>query len=422
MEKLTASIITIGDELLIGQTIDTNSAYIGQEFNKIGIWVSRRLAVGDAYNEIWNALDEEAKKNKIIIITGGLGPTADDITKPLLCDYFGGKLVRNEKVLAHIEHLFNNVFKRPGGMLERNQKQADVPDNCTVLHNAIGTAPGMHFVKNGVHFFSLPGVPQEMKDLIQSAVIPLLEKEFKRPFILHKTVVTAGMGESMLAERLMDFEKSMPSQVSMAYLPNYGIVKLRLTAFGDDRGTTESVLNKKYEELKETIKDILVSDQDEPIEKTIASLLSKSGKTIGTAESCTGGAIASLLTTVAGSSAYFKGSIVSYANEIKINQLGVAAETIEKHGAVSEQTVAEMAKGALKELNVDYAIATSGIMGPDGGTPEKPVGTIWIAIASKNRISTHLLQLRFNRARNTSITVSSALIQLRKFILEESKG
>jgi nicotinamide-nucleotide amidase len=280
----------------------------------------------------------------------------------------------------------------------------------------------MYFIKDGVHFFSLPGVPQEMKDLITSAVIPALERSFERPAILHRTIVTAGMGESMVAERLVDFEKSMPEHISLAYLPSYGMVKLRLTAIGEDKNSVESSLQVQFDKLKTTLQDIAISDQDEPIEKTVASLLRKNRKTIGTAESCTGGAIAALITSAPGSSAYFKGSIVSYANEIKINSLKVLPLTIEQYGAVSEQVVVEMAKGALQELNTDYAIATSGIMGPDGGTAEKPVGTIWIAVASNKNIRTHLLQLRFNRARNTSITVSNALIQLRKLILEESNS
>ena len=416
MNKIQASIITIGDELLIGQTIDTNSAYIAQELNKIGVWVKYRIAVGDNYKDIWSALDQESDRSQIVIITGGLGPTADDITKPLLCDYFKGTLVRNQEVLAHIQHLFETVYKRPGGMLERNKKQADVPDNCNVLHNSKGTAPGMHFIKDGVHFFSLPGVPQEMKDIIQTGVIPTIEKSFDRPFILHKTTVTAGMGESMVAERLIDFEAQLPSFISLAYLPSHGMVKLRLTATGENQTELTNSLELQQEKLKMVLADILVADEDETIEVTIGKLLSSIGKTIGTAESCTGGKIASLLTSIAGSSNYFKGSIISYANEIKVDALKVNSNTISTYGAVSSETVSEMAKGAIKALNTDFAIATSGIMGPGGGTKDKPVGTVWIALASKEKTETHQLNLRFDRARNISITANSALNLMRKFI------
>jgi nicotinamide-nucleotide amidase len=416
MNKIQASIITIGDELLIGQTIDTNSAYIAQELNKIGVWVKYRIAVGDNYNDIWTALDQESNRSQIVIITGGLGPTADDITKPLLCDYFKGTLIRNQEVLAHIQHLFETVYKRPGGMLERNRKQADVPDNCNVLHNSKGTAPGMHFIKDGVHFFSLPGVPQEMKDIIQTGVIPTIEKSFERPFILHKTTVTAGMGESMVAERLIGFEAQLPSFISLAYLPSYGMVKLRLTATGVNQAELNNSLEFQQEKLKTILVDILVADEDETIEVTIGKLLSSIGKTIGTAESCTGGKIATLLTAVAGSSKYFKGSIVSYANQVKEDVLHVNNGTISSFGAVSSETVTEMAKGAIKALNTDYIIATSGIMGPSGGTKDKPVGTVWIALASKEKVETHQLNLRFDRARNISITANSALNLMRKFI------
>jgi nicotinamide-nucleotide amidase len=318
--------------------------------------------------------------------------------------------VRNQEVLAHIQHLFETIYKRPGGMLERNRKQADVPDNCNVLHNSTGTAPGMHFVKDGVHFFSLPGVPKEMKDIIQTGVIPLIEKSFDRPYILHRTSVTAGMGESMVAEKLIDFEAQLP------YLPSYGMVKLRLTAKGSDKNELTSNLDKQQALLNAILSDILVSDEDETIEITIGKTLLSIGKTIGTAESCTGGKIASLLTSIAGSSNYYKGSIVSYANEIKVDALKVNSNTISSYGAVSSETVEEMAKGAINLLNTDYIIATSGIMGPSGGTKDKPVGTVWIALASKEKVETHLLNLRFDRARNISITANSALNLMRKFI------
>lgn len=419
MKKINASIITIGDELLIGQTIDTNSAFIAQELNKIGVWVRRRLAVGDVYEDIWNALDEEGKQSDIVIITGGLGPTADDITKPLLCKYFGGKLVVNEQVLEHVKYLFEKVYRRPGPILEVNLKQAEVPDVCTVLHNSRGTAPGMLFRKEGKLFFSLPGVPHEMKGLIVTEIIPLLLQEFQMPAIVHKTAFTAGQGESMLANMLKDFEPALPETIKLAYLPNYGMVRLRLTARADSKEEAEKQVAPYFQQLQEIVKDYLVSNEDEGLEMVIGKILKEKGKTMGTAESCTGGYIAQLITSVPGSSAYFKGSIVSYSNEIKEKVLGVQEETIKQHGAVSEETVTEMVRGALRQLNTDYAVAVSGIMGPDGGTEEKPVGTVWIAAGNKEKTTTLKLNLRFDRKRNTEMTAANALNFLRKFILSE---
>ena len=415
---INASIITIGDELLIGQTIDTNSAFIAQELNKIGVWVKRRLAIGDVYNDIWDALDEESKLSDIIIITGGLGPTADDITKPLLCKYFGGKLVVNEDVLKHVKYLFEIVFRRSGPMLERNLKQAEVPDVCTVLHNARGTAPGMLFKKDGRLFISLPGVPHEMKGLIVTEVIPYLLKEFEMPSIVHRTAFTFGQGESMLAELLKDFEPALPPNIKLAYLPNYGMVKLRLTAHGNNKGAVEKELLPHFEELQVLVKEFLVTNEDVGLEVVIGQLLKAKGKTMGTAESCTGGYIAHLITSIAGSSAYYQGTVVSYSYEAKENILGVKHTTLETTGAVSEETVTEMLAGAIKTLNVDYALAVSGIMGPDGGTDEKPVGTVWIAAGNKEKTETLKLNLRFDRQRNIIVTANNALNFLRKFILK----
>jgi len=280
--SVNASIITIGDELLIGQTIDTNSAFIAQELNKIGVWVRRRVAVGDVYDDIWKALDEESKQADIIIITGGLGPTADDITKPLLCKYFGGKLVVNEKVLEHVKYLFEVVFRRPPPILDRNLKQAEVPDVCTVLHNARGTAPGMWFSPpaggGGAVFISLPGVPHEMKGLMIDEVIPRLLSAFKMPAIVHRTAFTFGQGESMLAELLKDFESSLPSHIKLAYLPNYGMVKLRLTSQGDNKEEIEKELAPYFEQLQELVKEFLVTNKDEGLEVVFGQLLKENGK------------------------------------------------------------------------------------------------------------------------------------------------
>lgn len=421
MQNVNASIITIGDELLIGQTIDTNSAFIAQELNRIGVWVRRRVAVGDVYDDIRNALDEESLGSEIIIITGGLGPTADDITKPLLCDYFGGKLIVNQEVLAHVKYLFEKVFRRPGPILERNLKQAEVPDVCTVLHNARGTAPGMMFRKKEKVFFSLPGVPHEMKGLIKDQVIPKILESFQLPVIVHKTAFTAGQGESMIAEILQDFENSLPGNIKLAYLPNYGMVKLRLTARGQNKAALEKQVTPYFESLLRLVSEFLVTNEDENLETVIGKLLKERQQTMGTAESCTGGYIAHLITSVPGSSAYFNGSVVSYANTVKHHLLGVPQETLKNAGAVSEETVREMAAGAIRALEVDYALAVSGIMGPDGGTDEKPVGTVWIAAGNKEKTDTLKLNLRFDRKRNIEMTASNALNFLRRFILANSR-
>ncbi|MBM3915437.1 MAG: competence/damage-inducible protein A [Sphingomonadales bacterium] len=411
-----ASIITIGDELLIGQTIDTNSAYIAQQLNTLGIWVRRRVAVGDNREDILAALREESLHSSILILTGGLGPTADDITKPLLCDYFGSRLIRDESVLTHIEHLFEKVYKRPGVLLERNRKQADVPDNCTVLHNPSGTAPGMLFIKEGVIYISLPGVPREMKDLMQTAVLPYLEKNTTRPYIFHKSILTCGIGESMLAELLSEFEQSLPNHISLAYLPNYGMVKLRLTAKSNSATHLKEELHQLAQQLCALTAEYLVTDQDISMEALIGQLLLKQNKTVATAESCTGGLIAHQLSTVAGASAYLKGSVVCYANDVKEKLLGVQPTTLLQKGAVSEETVIEMATGAVRVLQSHVAIAVSGIMGPGGGSPEKPVGTVYMAVSDGERTITQRLRLGFDRARNTHQTALFALNLLRKFL------
>jgi nicotinamide-nucleotide amidase len=418
-QQTFASIITIGDELLIGQVIDTNSAWMAQELNKTGLWVKRRVAVGDSWNEIWQALDEESKHADIILITGGLGPTADDITKPLLCDYFGGKMVTDQKVLEHVKYLFEKVFKRPPPILDRNLKQADVPDVCTVLHNERGTAPGMWFEKNGKVYVSMPGVPHEMKGIMTSIVLPRLQKHFKMSAIVSRTLLTFGIGESFLAERIKDFEEALPANIKLAYLPNYGMVRLRLTGTADEIAAITEQVDARFNELKKLVPDVMVTDEDEPMEKVVGKLLKAQNKTMATAESCTGGYIAHRITVNAGSSEYFKGSIVSYANEVKEYLLGVPHDYFMTVGAVSEEVVKDMVKGVLNKIKADYAIAVSGIMGPGGATPEKPVGMVWVAVGNKKKINTQLFNFRFDRNRNIEITAMNALNLLRKFIIEE---
>ena len=414
MDTHFASIITIGDELLIGQVVDTNSAWMAQELNKIGIPVKHRIAVGDVWDDIWHALDEESKHASIILITGGLGPTSDDITKPLLCKYFGGKLITDEATMAFVKNLFENVFKRP--LLDVNLKQAEVPDVCTVLKNEKGTAPGMMFEKDGKVFISMPGVPHEMKWIMTNEVLPLLPTKYKTAFIEHRTLLTAGIGESFLSELVKEEEAALPSFIKLAYLPNYGMVRLRLTASGDAKNMLVEALNYHFQKFKEKVKDYLVIDEDLPMEAVIGKLLKERGANLSTAESCTGGYIAHLITSVPGSSAYFKGSIVSYDNSIKTSLLNVPDSILQTVGAVSEETVRIMAESVLKIMGTDYSIAVSGIMGPDGGTSAKPVGKVWIAIAKSGKIIAKSFDFRYDRARNINLTAINALNMLRILI------
>ena len=589
MKEVNAAIITIGDELLIGQTIDTNSAFIAQQLNKIGIWVKRRIAIGDVKEEILKSLKEQSEDCDVIIITGGLGPTADDITKPALCEYFNSKLIVDDGALQNVKDIFTRLNRR---LIERNLKQAEVPDNCIVLPNKRGTAPGMWFdpspgtivkvedsakapsrwevedqseslaeeetvgyryadpifysllkefslkhrsnptqaedvlwnllkskkledykfrrqhiidrfiadfvclkekliieidglihqlpenqisdqqrtkVLNRLGFevirftndqvvhetndtlsnilsalrkqkekesllnissptggqgaapviISLPGVPHEMKGLMIDSVIPKLKQSFDLPVVVHRTLLTSGIGESMIAEAIASFENNLPPHVKLAYLPAYGMVRLRLTARGNTGETVDAELDHLFSQLKSLVQEWMVADEDITLHQAVIELLKSKNKTISTAESCTGGNIAHLLTSIAGSSAVYKGSIVSYANEAKENLLRVKNETLKLFGAVSEQTVHEMVHGALEQLKTDYAIATSGIMGPGGGTAEKPVGTIWIAVGNKEKIKTSKQFFRFDRERNIELTSHTALTMLFRFVKEQ---
>ncbi|MFN5361063.1 MAG: competence/damage-inducible protein A [Bacteroidota bacterium] len=415
-EKVFASIITIGDELLIGQVIDTNSAWIAGELNQIGILLKHRIAVGDQAGDIRAALDAESKRASIVILTGGLGPTADDITKPVLCEYFGGKMLTHEPTLRHIEMIFQQVLKRP--MIERNIRQADVPDVCTVLHNERGTAPGMLFKKDDVWYVSLPGVPHEMKWLMKEKVLPLLQEHFDTGVVLHRTLLTAGVGESFLAEMIADIENNLPAHIKLAYLPNYGMVRLRLSGWGTEKETLEQEILHHFSVLKERVADHLITDEDIPLEKAVGQLLKRNNATVTTAESCTGGYIAHLLTSHAGSSAYYKGSIICYDNQIKTKLLGVTASSLQEHGAVSASTVEQMAAAARLLMEADYAIAVSGIMGPDGATAEKPVGLVWMAVASAKGVKSQEMRFRFDRKRNIELTAAHTLRLLHAAIVD----
>ncbi len=416
MKNVYATIITIGDELLIGQVIDTNSSWIAQQLNKNGIALKKRVAIGDSSMEIKDALDIESKNTDIILITGGLGPTSDDITKPALCEYFGGKMIVNKEALDNVKYLFEKIFKRP--VSDVNLKQAEVPDVCEVIQNKRGSAPGMIFYKNDTIYISMPGVPYEMKGMVEDAVIPMLRNKYKLPSIIHGTILTAGIGESALAEVIKDFEYSLPVEIKLAYLPNYGMVRLRLSTSGFDADETKEKLDQYFSELKSLVKGYMVTDVDDSMPVVIGKLLKSKNKTVSTAESCTGGYIAHLITSITGSSEYFEGSIVSYSNDVKKKMLGVSETTLENFGAVSEETVIEMLEGLLKKFDTDYGIAVSGIMGPGGGTESKPVGTVWIAVGDSKNHQCQKFNLRFTRERNIEVTGMMALNQLRKFIVE----
>ena len=417
MQFIKASIITIGDELLIGQVIDTNSAYIAQSLNKIGVTVTKRIAVGDDKNAILDALSNTSKLSNIVIITGGLGPTADDITKPLLNEYFGGKLVIHQPSLDHITDIFLNKYKRP--LIERNIKQAEVPDVCEVLFNENGTAPGMLFEKEGVLYFSLPGVPHEMKGLVDKYVISKIKQSFKTPSIVHRTLLTAGLGESFLAEIIADFENALPSHLKLAYLPNFGMVRLRLTGTSDNENELITNMEEVFAELKVKVQAYLVTDKDEAMEVVVGGLLRSNNQTVATAESCTGGYIGHLLSKHAGSSQFYTGGIISYDNRIKTEFLDVSTEILHTVGAVSKEAVEQMAVAVRAKMNTDYGVSVSGIMGPSGQTDEKPLGMVWIGVANKEKVYSKVLYLRFDRSRNIEVTATQAINLLRLLIINK---
>jgi len=419
---INATIITIGDELLIGQVIDTNSAWMAQQLNLIGISVKRRIAVGDDKQAITDVLNQERATSNLIFLTGGLGPTADDITKPLLAEYFGGKLIVNQEVENHIRHLFEVTLKKP--ISERNLKQAEIPDTCVPLFNALGTAPGMMFEEKDLICISLPGVPVEMMGLMEQAVIPLLKAKYQTTQIVHKTLVTFNVGESVLADMLEDFEGSLPKEIALAYLPNHGMVRLRLsTTLSNDSNPVElSSINKKFDELKNIVQAFVIAEKDMSMEEIVSEMLKQKNKKFATAESCTGGYIAHLISAISGASAYYEGSMVTYSYDAKECMLGVSNQTLQVNGAVSEAVVLEMANGLFTKINTDYVVAVSGIMGPGGGMPDKPVGTVWMAAGRKGEIKAKKYHFRFNRTKNIQLTAMYALNMVRESILEDSNS
>ena len=413
---MEAEIITIGDEILIGQITDTNSAWIAQQLNLIGIHVDRITSISDTEKAIIQAIKQVQPTTKLVLITGGLGPTKDDITKLTLANLFGMKLVFNENIYSHIEDIFRSLGRTP---VERNREQAFVPDGCRILFNDVGTAPGMLFVQNERYFISMPGVPYEMKFLMNKWVLPIAEKELLRQTILHETILTVGIPESELAEKLQTFEEELPDNIKLAYLPRPGLVRLRLTAKGESLEQLEKAMTEEAEKIKSLLGSSAFGTGTDSLESIIGELLKSRNQTIATAESCTGGYIAHLITTIPGSSAYFKGSIVAYANEVKQMQLDVEEGLIKKHGAVSKEVVEQMAIGARKQLKTDWAIATSGIAGPDGGTDEKPVGTVWISISGPKITKSRKFQLGKDRGRNIKKSAFLALDLLRNLLLAE---
>ena len=408
-------LISIGDELLIGQTINTNAAWLGEQLNLLGFKVIAGLVIPDDKIAIENALNDFSSED-LIIMTGGLGPTKDDITKHTLCTYFDTELKRNIEIESKIIAYFQS---RELPILQSNKDQALLPEACEVLPNSRGTASGMWFEKNNTIYVSLPGVPYEMKGLITECVIPkLLSRNKDENTLVHRTVRTHGMGESFLAEVIKDWENNLSvDDIKLAYLPSPGIVKLRLSLLGKDGKKIVATLNKHIDLLNKIIPDQVYGYEDDTMEGVVGDLLTAQNASVSTAESCTGGAVAKMITSVSGSSNYFEGSVICYSNICKINQLHVQENALQNHGAVSQEVVEQMAIGVKRKLNTDYGLATSGIAGPTGGTPEKPVGTIWIALATKNGVISKKLNLGYSRDRNIHVTSLSALNMLRLKLL-----
>jgi nicotinamide-nucleotide amidase len=403
---MVAEIITIGDEILIGQIVDTNSAWMAKQLNLQGIKVKQITSVSDDADHIIEALDAARKRAELILLTGGLGPTKDDITKSTLARYFNMPMRRDEETLLHVEGIFSRA-NRP--MIDLNRKQADVPDGCTVILNKNGTAPCMWFEDKGNIFVSMPGVPFEMMYLMDEEIIPRIKQRFKLPFIYHKTILTANIGESFLAQELEEIENTLPVQIKLAYLPNLGQVRLRLSSTGTDETQVKAEVERYARLIMDKVSQYVVADEDLPLEKILLNLMEAKKLTLSTAESCTGGYIAHLITQHPGSSKVFDGGAVTYSYGMKEAVLGVKAETLQQHGAVSEETVKEMALGAIRHFKTDLAVAVSGIAGPDGGTPDKPVGTVWIAVAFKDHVNAKVFAFGSKRAQNIIRSANSAL-------------
>ncbi|WP_299007232.1 competence/damage-inducible protein A [uncultured Tenacibaculum sp.] len=414
---MNAEIITIGDEILIGQIVDTNSQWIGQELNKIGISVYQISSIQDEKQHILNALKEAESRADIVIITGGLGPTRDDITKKTIAEYFqDDKVVEYPEVIDNIKFLFKKV-NHPFNEIQKYQAQ--LPSKATLLMNRLGTAPGMWFYENNTVFVSLPGVPYEMKGLMKYHVLPKLRSTFKLPFILHRTIMTVGTGETIIAERISDWEESLPNFIKLAYLPSYGRVRLRLSAKGKDKEVLVKEMEKQVAALYMLIPEIIVGDDNETsLEKEVGKLLKKHGKTVATAESLTGGKIASTIVSVPGASSYFMGGFVTYTAALKEQLLGVSKETIDKFTVVSKEVALAMAKGCKEKLQTDYAIAVTGNAGPTTDHNDKSVGLVYIAITSKDGVDVHEFNFGQPREKVINRTVTKSLELLQAAILK----
>jgi nicotinamide-nucleotide amidase len=416
---MKATIVTIGDEILIGQIVDTNSGYIAKALDKIGVQTTEMLSISDDRQHILNTFSALQNKVDLVIITGGLGPTKDDITKHTFCEYFDDVLVVNQEVLAHVTEMIEGFYKRP--ITQLNKDQALVPSKCEILFNKVGTAPGMWMKKENTVYISLPGVPFEMKHIVDNAIVPKIVTKYKRPYIVHKTILTYGQGESMVAERIENWENNLPEFIKLAYLPNPGRVRLRLTARGENKEILEKAIEENVQSLTKIIGDIIVGfDEDETIEVIVGRLLQQHGKTIATAESCTGGKIAQMFTSVSGASNYFRGSVVSYATDTKISVLGVDAGLIKEFSVVSAEVASEMALGVQKLMKTDYAIATTGNAGPAKGDADAEVGTVIIALATPNGVLT--AEFNFGQPREKVIdrAVNKSFEILQKEILKNA--
>ena len=414
---MKATIITIGDEILIGQIVDTNSGFIAKSLDRIGVEIHEMISISDNKQHILDTFEKLQNNVDLVIITGGLGPTKDDITKKTFCDYFDNELVVNEDVLKHVTQIIEGFYKRK--ITQLNIDQALVPSKCTVLHNQVGTAPGMWMKKENTVFISLPGVPFEMKYLVENEIIPKIVVEYKRPYIIHKTVLTYGIGESLLAETIENWENNLPDFIKLAYLPSPGRVRLRLSARGTDKEFLERSIFEKVTSLSKILGDSIVGfDDDETLETVLGRLLTQQNKTISTAERCTGGKIAQILTSVSGASKYFKGSIVSYATETKIALLGISEDLIKQHSVVSAEVAREMAINIQKLMKTDYAIATTGNAGPSKGDSDAEVGAVFIALATPNEVI--IEEFNFGQPRDKVIDRAAvkSLEMLRKEILK----
>ncbi len=414
---MKATIVTIGDEILIGQIVDTNSVFIAKSLDRIGVEIHEMISISDHKQHILDTLKKLQNKVDLVLITGGLGPTKDDITKKTLCEYFGDTLVINKEVEAHVIDLIERVMKRPASQM--NKDQALVPSKCTVLHNQVGTAPGMWMKKENTVFISLPGVPYEMKYLMEEEIIPKVVKEYQRPYILHKTILTYGQGESLVAERIEDWENNLPTFIKLAYLPSPGRVRLRLSARGTDKALLEKAIADNIVSLAKIIGDIIVGfEEEDTIEVVLGRLLTQQNKTIATAESLTGGKIAQILSAVPGASHYFKGSVVSYATETKISILGLSEELIKEHSVVSAEVAKEMAIAIKRIMKTDYAIATTGNAGPSKGDSNAKIGTVFIALATPDQVRVEEFDFGQPRDKVIDRTVNKSLEMVQKEILK----